>query len=326
METWENLKPPFSRYSISDNGKLKNNNTSYIFNNQNVSLGYVRISLIDDYGKQRYKFMHNLVAETFLVKKDNCVVNHKDENKQNNCVGNLEYVTQKQNINLVKNKRKSTKARQVIQYDLNMNLIKVWEKIKEAPFNPRNIVSCCANRIKTAYGFIWRYAEDVIENETWKNIEFNDIFLKASNKGRIKLPSGLITYGWKSPNGYLGISVTNKHKQRKYTFVHRLVALAFLKHIDNDFVVNHKDFNKQNNCVENLEWVSQQQNSIHSTKNWTANPRKCKIVKISANKIITTYESIHEAASKNNTSKGNICLCCQGKRKTAGGFQWKYSP
>jgi hypothetical protein len=104
------------------------------------------------------------------------------------------------------------------------------------------------------------------------------------------------------------------------------VALAFLEHIDNDFVVNHKDFNKQNNCVENLEWVSQQQNSIHSTKNWTANPRKCKVVKISADKIITTYDSMHEAASKNNISKGNICMCCQGKRKTAGGFQWKYLP
>jgi hypothetical protein len=103
------------------------------------------------------------------------------------------------------------KQRRVKKGTISLNLQKSSQFVRVgravyALDESRNIVSCCANRIKTAYGFIWRYTEDVIDNETWKNVEFNDISIKASNKGRIKLPSGLITYGWKSPNGYLGTS------------------------------------------------------------------------------------------------------------------------
>lgn len=93
-------------------------------------------------------------------------------------------------------------------------------------------------------------------------------------------------------NGYLYIFL-NKHRKRKRFYIHRLVAMMFLKKEGNSNVVNHKDFNKKNNHVENLEWCTQRHNVIYSTKNMQK-PHKSQVSKITNEKYIRFKDSSYE--------------------------------
>ncbi len=77
----------------------------------------------------------------------------------------------------------------------------------------------------------------------------------------------------KIPKDYLRVSLHKNHKQYKF-LLHRLLALHFIPNIENKPQVNHKDGNRQNNCLNNLEWVTNSENQIHSfhiTKTWKHN-------------------------------------------------------
>jgi hypothetical protein len=118
--------------------------------------------------------------------------------------------------------------------------------------------------------------------EEWKPVP-GFCFCEASNLGRIRtvypysqtkrgrnvgsLPRVKVLSLSKRPNGYLGVGVFNAlHQRRVYTSVHRLVALAFLDAPLLDMEVNHKNFIRSDNRVENLEWLSKIDNLKHSFK------------------------------------------------------------
>lgn len=135
--------------------------------------GYHRVVLCNKYGKKNF-FVHCLVAKAFLDNHQNLpFINHKDENPSNNCVWNLEWCTQKYNINYGTRTERMAKARvnhpalsrRVLQYDLKGNLIREWPSVKEVHrqtgWNFSNIANCCRQlpHHKTVYGFVWRYAD-----------------------------------------------------------------------------------------------------------------------------------------------------------------------
>lgn len=95
-------------------------------------------------------------------------------------------------------------------------------------------------------------------------------------------------------------------------YVHRLVAKAFIDNPNNLNEINHKDEDKSNNRVDNLEWC---------TKSYNVSYSKSKIIKIH-NSIETIYNSVNEAAIKNNISASAIYNCLYGKSKTCGGYEW----
>lgn len=121
-------------------------------------------------------------------------------------------------------------------------------------------------------------------------------------------------------NGYIRVYVNNK------TFtLHRLVALTFLENPENKQQVNHKYGNKLNNCVENLEFITNKENQIHKIHNGLGNNHTRKIGQydLSGN-LIKKFNSIISASKEMNVGKSNICGVLNNKRKTAGGFIWKY--
>ena len=101
MEVWKKLEKPFSKYSVSTYGNIRNDETEYVFVNNNTDLGYIRNGLTNEKtGKIKHFLRNRLVAMTFLKcpgNYKNYVVHHKDNNTVNNNVDNLEWITSKEN-------------------------------------------------------------------------------------------------------------------------------------------------------------------------------------------------------------------------------------
>lgn len=94
---WKKIKG-FENYEVSDEGKVRNITTGFVLK-QEDNRGYLRVVLYIN-GKKTHKKIHRLVAEAFIPNPDNKPqVNHRDEDKKNNSVRNLEWVTAKENSN-----------------------------------------------------------------------------------------------------------------------------------------------------------------------------------------------------------------------------------
>lgn len=113
------------------------------------------------------------------------------------------------------------------------------------------------------------------EHECWKDISGYEGLYQASNLGRVRSLSrrmhnytkpGRILKQGNNGHGYYNVSLHKEGVIAKHVYVHILVAKAFLENPNHYKEVNHKDFNKANNAVENLEWVSREQNHAHYRK------------------------------------------------------------
>lgn len=126
-------------------------------------------------------------------------------------------------------------------------------------------------------------------------------------------------------HGYLIVKLWKDNKQYSKK-IHRLVAEAFISNPENLRDVNHRDENKHNNCVENLEWISHKDNINYGTRNERANKTKSKaIIQLDLNgNVINEFISSYDAERQLDISESNINQCCNGKRKTAGGYKWQF--
>ena len=126
-----------------------------------------------------------------------------------------------------------------------------------------------------------------------------------------------------------GYKIVHLYKDRKdhQLLVHRLVAEMFLDNPYNYEVVNHKDENPENNCLENLEWCTQKYNMNYGTSKYRIGKKNSKkVLQFSKDGIlIKEHSSIIGAARELNISDGNIGDCLKGRTKTAGGYVWKYA-
>lgn len=112
----------------------------------------------------------------------------------------------------------------------------------------------------------------------------------------------------------------------KKIYIHRLVAEAYIPNPNNYNQVNHKDLNKHNNNLDNLEWWSEAMNMQHNADYKPENSRKIfQFDLVDENKLIGTYNSIKEASEKTNINNTSIIHCCNGKYKKAGKYIWKYA-
>lgn len=118
--------------------------------------------------------------------------------------------------------------------------------------------------------------------------------------------------------GYYYVNLYKNHKRKTFT-VHRLVATAFIANPENKSQINHIDGNKQNNCINNLEWCNQSENEQHKRNvlNKAVRAVKC----LEENKI---FNSIANASREMKIPASNIIFACQGKYKQAGGYHWEY--
>ena len=172
------------------------------------------------------------------------------------------------------------------------------------------------------------YERNEIPGEQWKIIpgEFNYLY-QISDQGRVKVSLGRITRGSQT-SLYRNVTLYEKNGKKLVRGVHILVAENFLgKPEAENLIVNHKDLNKHNNCVHNLEWITRSENIEHAWKNGARN--NSAVIQFSLDgKFIAKFNNGAEAAKANgwNVQRGSsaICAAARGHRKSGYGFKWKY--
>lgn len=164
--------------------------------------------------------------------------------------------------------------------------------------------------------------------EIWKDIEGYEGLYQVSNLGRVKslnyhrTRKEQLLKPTKSNRGYFKVYL-NKNGKMKTFNVHRLVAQAFIENPNNYPCVNHKDENKINNIVDNLEYCTVAYNNVYGTRVDRVNESRSKpIYCLETDKI---YKSIKECAKELNLHYSAIIYVLKGKYKHTGGYTFRYA-
>lgn len=185
--------------------------------------------------------------------------------------------------------------------------------------------------------------------EEWRDIQGYEGLYQVSNNGRVKRVGHSVKYKngvehfykerMLSPNlqntGYLTVTLCSTEGQRIFS-IHRLVAEAFIPNVSNAPQVNHKDGDKTNNNVENIEWCTASENSSHAWRNGLSkvterhreSARKMCLQRAIPVECVETgevFDSAAEAARHLGIWNQNISKVLHGTRKSAGGYRFRYA-
>jgi hypothetical protein len=278
---YENQK---TDYFISSFGRLYNQKTKNWYKGRISENGYLDYILRIN-GKEKNFRAHRLVAEYFIPKNNTNanIVNHKDGNKLNNNVENLEWTTNQENT---------------------IHAIKTGLRKKET-------------------NTILYYTED-LSGEIWKSL-LNTTY-SVSNLGRVRNDTTNRILTGKRDTGYVRYELRIEGKRKTY-LGHRLVYKVFNPSFDlNDrtLIINHIDGDKQNNCLSNLELITQSENIKHSYYISKTNSKIKKVGQYDKNmNLIKIYNSANEASRETNIRQGLISSACL-RCGTSHDFNWRY--
>jgi hypothetical protein len=340
-EEWKQINN-FPNYEVSTLGNVRNNKTGRMLK-LTCKGGYLFTGLSQNsIGKTCP--VHRLVALAFIDNPENKPqVNHKDKNRSNNNVNNLEWSTASENnIHRSTNVSQTTNQQvKIWRIDINTNKkLELYDSIYSAAqwiYNNDNNSNLCIDTVKsgiscasrgvykTSFGYKWSvYEYTDLENEIWKPVTINGLTFDkyfVSNLGRFKNYKGIIMENYKPHHsGYIFVRVD----KNKYA-LHRIVASTFVDNLEPEInnVVNHIDGNKLNNSAVNLEWTTIKGNNIHNHKSRFIKYYNRKIAQydLEMNKI-KEFGSIVEASKELDIK--SIKEVLYNKQKTAGGFIFKY--
>lgn len=142
-------------YAITPEGEVYSYKSKKFLTPYTAGNGYFKVKLCKDNEEKQY-YVHRLVAEVYLPNPENLPqVDHIDNDKTHNYLNNLQWITHRDNNRKSKNKP-------ILQFDLNGNFIREWSCANDIGRKARvNISYCLKGRTKTAYGFTWKYKEEI---------------------------------------------------------------------------------------------------------------------------------------------------------------------
>lgn len=162
--------------------------------------------------------------------------------------------------------------------------------------------------------------------EEWKDIKGYEGLYQVSTLGRVrsfhayKGSSQRILVPGRYSRGYLFVQLS-KDKVKTQHMIHRLVASTFIPNPEDLPQVNHKDEDKTNNCVENLEWCTAKYNANYGTRNErVAEKTRKPVMCVETGEV---FDSVNSAMALTHLS--NIHHVLKGKYKMCGGYHWRYA-
>lgn len=296
---------------------------------------------------KKFFCVHYIVYVSFHNDYDKSkVIDHIDGNKLNNCIENLRLVSQSTNLQNAYSNNENMYQQQPVQMldKITNKLVREFDTITDArkfvglKLN-QSIVNCIKGILKTSGGYKWQYKHEIIEpvesqsvstfvsigkigDTDFSNysIDRNGCVINIKHNNR-KVKTFINASGYETI--YLYSSSSMKHN----LLIHRLLGKYFLPdghayYFNNKYVINHKDKNKQNNSIDNIEWISIQENAIHGCG------RKVAMIDKKTDEVIRTFQSISEAykyLGKERTSLiSKVCKGVEKGRVSAHGYKWKY--
>lgn len=183
------------------------------------------------------------------------------------------------------------------------------------------------------------HGDCLFEKEEWRPIKGYEGFYEVSSFGRIKsLPYTVnngrllrerkykekILTGYIDAHGYAYIKLAKRDGRQKTAKIHRLVAKAFIPNPDNLPQINHKDENKRNNRVDNLEWCTARYNLNYGSRS-KKYMRKVSMIDLETNKVIKVFDSMKDVEKELKIGHSKVSCVCHGKRNSAGGYGWRFA-
>lgn len=166
----------------------------------------------------------------------------------------------------------------------------------------------------------------------WKTVSFNDKY-EINEKGQVRRKDNQnLLKGQVTKNGYHTVKLTFENSKQQRFYVHRLVALHFIPNLDKKkTIVNHKDGNKLNNNVENLEWVTPRENNLHYYREIQKEKKERKnggkaipVIQYDLNgKEIAKFPSMSAARKATGISIVQIARCVHNEVKSVNGYIFK---
>lgn len=273
-----------TNYFIDEQGNIYNSKTNRYLQGS-IKSGYRTVKLTIDNIKKDY-LIHRLVIQTFMPNKNykELQVNHIDGNKENNSLENLEWVTPSENVqHSWKNNERQKRRKQ--------------------------------NKIKDI--------DEIMNNDLeWK--QYLDTNYYISKEGVcVNIKTNKILNPSKTASGYLRYYLYI-NKKKIGILAHTLVytTFNFAEQINLNEQINHKDGNKENNSINNLEKITNSENMLHSYYVLKQNTTKVSQYLING-EYINSYQSLSEAERKTGFLASGISQVLNGKLKTYKGFVWK---
>lgn len=222
-------------------------------------------------------------------------------------------------------------TKKVIQYDMQGNFIKLWDSVldikKTLGFNSNSIWGCLLySKSKSYKGFIWKYEKENtkhdinLDNYTCcgiiKGFDLSNYFISKCGTKFFNIKTQKELKSRKSNYGYSIINFNLNGTQRSF-LIHKIINQV-LKNGKYEDIIDHVDADKTNNSLNNLEVVTQQENTIRAVGK-----------SVQGTHILTgevkIFRSIAEAGRILNIKNSkHISLVCKGKGNTAYGYTWEY--
>lgn len=326
---------------VSSYGRLRNLNGIISYGYRDVS-GYCKTCIG---GKKR--LVHRLVARAFFgpPPTDRFDVHHEDGTPWNSHVDNLLYAPRSQNMIYFYAMRKKvvlpSQGRPVVWRKLGATAWDVFPSVLEAArslgLNARHIRACCVHGESQLDGYEFQYKEIFtadLPGERWAQALHPDSDERlstwfVSSHVRVRNTFANVPWGSLTPSGYRAATISCNGVKRRFR-VHRLVARRFLGEgsVPLNMEVNHKDGDRANNHIENLEYMTRSQNIRHAQRRNTAirNHITSKPVWARRRDAETWcwYPSASEAARVLEVHRSAISKCCREMGSIVGDYVFRF--
>ena len=323
------------RAQVSSLGRFRST-SGVISKPSQMSSGYVQVKINCKLHK-----IHRLIALAFDLPRaeGQTTVNHKDGNPGNNCVENLEFASPSEQIrhsfatnsnrksNAVK-RSKPVRGRRVGETEW-VTYPSIMEAARKLGLHCASISACCTKKKHQTSNFEFQLAEPAepvrLDGEVWRAVQGTNA--AVSSLGRFRSTTGVVSTPSPSLSGYVSVKIDGKSH-----LLHRLRAIAFdLPRAEGQNTVNHKDGNRSNNVLTNLEFASPSEQARHSfatnTKRRSSASKLSKPVR--GRRVGETewviYPSIMEAARALGMNNGSVSACCKKKLHQTGNFVFEFA-